>query len=183
LRNFKRTQLGVSSYEFSVALMVVSVGCVFFLSGLVYVQEQAEKTALEQMRAAFEKGLQLEAAHRMASGQEMDIAALFKENPVRWLQHPPSNYLGEYQGSPPKITLRANWYYDVVRHELVYRINLDDHFRFKNGRDMSGAVAKRGTQEIRFSVVDKLALQNPQLKQHPAAGRVSLEPMNEYAWF
>ena len=162
-------QSGATLFEIAVMFAVLSVLGVFLLEGIAYVQEAGEKTAEEQQAAAFELGVQLEAASRMAGGREYEIPSLAGENPARWLESSPQNYLGEFRDRPPKGAKRASWFYDAERGELVYLVSRSEHFRSGPG----------GEKEIRLHVV----VDPPQRINNRSIARVSLRPAREYAWF
>jgi general secretion pathway protein G len=160
---------GVTLLEVAVMFAVIGVLGFFLLEGAAYMQEVSEKTAEEQQAAAFEQGVQLEAASRMAGGRENEIPLLARDNPVQWLESKPQNYLGEFGDGPPKGVKRGTWYYDASRRHLVYLVNRGEHFRPGAGGEM----------EIRLRVV----VDPPQRMGSRAVARVSLHPSEEYAWF
>lgn len=163
------SERGVTLLELAVMFAVLGVLGFFLLEAVAYVQEISEKTAEEQQAAAFERGVQLEAASRMAGGRENEIPLLAGDNPVLWLESKPLNYLGEFSDEPPKGVKRGTWYYDASRHHLVYLVNRGGHFRPGVGGEM----------EIRLRVV----VDPPQRLGSRAVARVSLHPSDEYAWF
>lgn len=160
---------GVTLLEIAVMFAVIGVLGFFLLEGIAYMQEVSEKTAEEQQAAAFEQGVQLEAASRMAGGRENEIPLLAGDNPVLWLESKPTNYLGEFSDGPPKGVKRGTWYYDISRRQLVYLVNRGEHFTSGVG----------GDKEIRLRVI----VDPPPRFGSRAVARVSLHPSEEYAWF
>lgn len=155
---------GISLIELSVVLAAAAVLGYFLLSGIAYVQEAAEKTAMERTVSALEFGLRYEMASRMASGMHWDKAELARSNPVQWLERRPENYLGELQEAPGEAQGRGNWYFDVVTREMVYRVRLDGHFR----------PARKGSKELRWKVVTE----GPDV-----SGGAALRLITSYEWF
>ena len=83
-----------SLLEFSVVLVVIGVAAAYFVDGLYYVQEQAERTVMEATVRNMDSGARMEAAMRSIRGQESSIGELIGSNPVQWLENPPVGYSG-----------------------------------------------------------------------------------------
>lgn len=147
-----------------VSIAIISTLAYVLIEAIGYVQEAAEKTAMERTVSAIEFGLRYEAASRRASGREGEIPGLAKANPVQWLERPPQNYLGELAEDPGPKAPRGAWYFDTRKKELVYRINRGD--RFRSGKD--------GRKEVRWRVV---------IEGADAHGGVALVPLVSYGWF
>lgn len=59
-------------------------------------------------------------AEAVARGGDDDLALLARQNPTRWLQKTPENYLGEYFSLHADGLPRGSWYFDQTAHAFVY---------------------------------------------------------------
>lgn len=120
-------QQGISRLEFAVAIAVFAVLAGVLLERLLYVEEYAEMTAMELTVVNMRTGLRNRMGDLLIHDRVSEIATLADENPVNWLERRPENYLGEFDGRPAE-DVRGRWYYDRLRHEMVYTANLRRHF-------------------------------------------------------
>ena len=151
----KPSRAGFTLIELILVLIVISVLGVTALDRFRYYQERAEKAAMEATLAAFKMGLQLQLAELIVTNKQMAVAQLERENPMRWLQEPPGNYLGEY--TTP--TQPGNWYYAMNEHELVYVPNNSAYLDTR----------RSANKELRFRVAIRYALtRRPVAKRPPA---------------
>lgn len=132
---------GFSLVELAVALAVLSALLYFLLEGVLYMQEMAEKTELEETVRSIDYALRLEAASRLTRAPEPRRTPLEMENPVKWLQTPPRNYLGEME-RPPAYARPPYWYFDRRERQLVYRPNRAEHLTIEGEK----------VKELRFAV-------------------------------
>lgn len=160
-RRLRDKSCGFSLVELAVAIAVLSALLYFLLDRVLYMQEMAEKTEVEETVRSINYALRLEAASRMARGQEKGRVPLEKENPVKWLQTPPRNYLGELE-KPPAHARPAYWYFHSGERQLIYRPNRAEHLMVEKGKD----------KELRFVVRTDENLPHP-----------GLFPYFSYAWF
>jgi prepilin-type N-terminal cleavage/methylation domain-containing protein len=123
----KQRQRGFSLFELVAAITIVVICAGVLLQRVLYLQEVAERTAMDMTIANLRTGLRYKTGDLLIRDKVSEIATLADENPVNWLQNPPDNYLGEFDFSPD-TELRGNWYFDKTRHELVYTINNRRHF-------------------------------------------------------
>lgn len=157
----RRRSRGFGSIDAAVTLALLAALFYVLLDRVLYMQEMSEKTEMEETVRTIEYALRLEAASRLARGKEAGRLPLEDENPVKWLQAPPRNYLGEMVG-PPAHARPAFWYYDPAARQLVYRPNLTAHLR----------IAGLEGKEVRFVV-----------RQADDALAVRLVARPPYAWF
>ena len=132
---YRLRQCGGTLLELVVALAVISVLLYFLLDRMRYSEEMAEKSLMESTAAAMQSALRIETVSRMTRGEAGTIEEMARINPVKWLERPPENYLGEFIGSPPGESRRGAWHFDSRKRELVYRINLAEHFQSGNPAD------------------------------------------------
>lgn len=165
----RRARGGFTLIELIVVIVLVSVVALLGAERLFYYQERAEKAAMDANLASFKMGLQIRSAELTISNQPGSIAALERENPVRWLDTPPSNYAGEYR-SPPEP---GHWYFVPDKAELVYVPNNAAHLK------LSGGTAGELRFKIRFRYDD---IDTADGKRRILAG-VGVVPVTAYEWF
>ncbi|GAB4175901.1 MAG: hypothetical protein Fur0039_18690 [Rhodocyclaceae bacterium] len=154
-----RRRGGFSLLELAVAIALVTGLMYVLLDRIAWVQEMAEKTGMEESVRSIETGLRLEAASRLARG--LATEDLERENPVRWLQAPPRNYLGELERAPASCP-QGCWFYLRDAGSLAFRPGRAEHL------EVAG-----GSREIRFAVAGPDA--------RGAAWR--MVPVRAYRWF
>ncbi len=118
---------GASKFEVFAALAVIGVLASVLLHRMLYLQEVAEMTAMELTVAHIRTGLRYKTADLLMRDKVSEIASLANENPINWLEAPPEDYLGEFDGAPD-ANVRGKWYFDKTRRELVYTVNNRRHF-------------------------------------------------------
>ena len=152
---------GFSLVELAVAIAVLAGLLHLLLDRVLYMQEMAEKTEVEETIRSINYGLRLEAASRLARGPGERLLLLENDNPVKWLAVPPRNYLGEYS-QPPAGAKPAFWYFQPEAKQLIYRPNRSEHLLVKQGRN----------KEIRFVV-----------RMAKGENRPMLHAQSDYFWF
>jgi general secretion pathway protein G len=152
---------GFSLVELAVAVAVLAGLLYFLLDRVLYMQEMAEKTEVEETVRAINYALRLEAASRLTRSAEPGRAPLEKDNPIKWLQSPPLNYLGEMETGPVSAK-PGYWYFHPAERQLIYKPNHVEHLKIEGGSSL----------ELRFVV---LAGGN--------SAQPSLSPYFAYAWF
>jgi prepilin-type N-terminal cleavage/methylation domain-containing protein len=158
---------GFTLIELTVVIVVISLLFLAAAERFLYWEERAEKAAMESVLAAVKMGLQIRAAELMMSNRPSAVAALQIENPMRWLDQPPSNYAGDMDVAAKP----AYWYYDAKDHELVYSPKSNSYLE----------TGQSASKELRFRVTV--------LREANAADgggmlvRVSVLPVREYKWF
>ena len=119
-RRLSGREHGFSLFEFFIAAGVISVIAALLLDRLLDYQEYAERTAMEVTVVNMRSGLRLRVAELMTQDRMHEVGKLINENPVRWLETPPPNYLGELAHPVAKTLPQGNWYFDTTTRELVY---------------------------------------------------------------
>ncbi|MGC2519923.1 MAG: hypothetical protein WA373_12550 [Burkholderiales bacterium] len=130
---------GFSRFEFFVAAGVISLIAALLLDRLLGYQEYAERTAMELTVVNMRSGLRLRTAELMTQDRLHEVGKLINENPVRWLETPPPNYLGELAHPVPTTLPQGNWYFDTTTRELVY-LPRDNLFFMTPWRDRKEAM-------------------------------------------
>ncbi|MDD5177395.1 MAG: hypothetical protein PHQ05_13340 [Sterolibacterium sp.] len=139
MRCIKR-QAGLNHLEFSMALVVIALIWLMELNRFQELQELGEKTAVEMTISHIRSGLRWEMADRIMTKREANIAELAGSNPVRWIEKPPEEYLGEFSAAPPKFP-PGNWYFDTLRKELRYRPILHKNLECPRCERVAGEMA------------------------------------------
>lgn len=165
----KYRQGAVKLVEFAFAASVVAVLAGVLLLHLLDAQEYAEKLAMESTIANMRAGLRAEVGALLIADRASEIAALAGNNPVRWLDKPPENYLGEYAGRPLTDTTGA-WYFDSASAELVYTANSRRHFQPSGDSGYT----------VRLKVIP-VSASGQNVASGPAWVRLAV--LNDYRWF
>jgi len=167
-------EAGFTLFELIVVICIVSVMGFILLDRLQVYREGAEKAVMEQTAAAIKSALQMRVASYMIHGREDEMENLRTENPVKWLQERPNNYAGEFYADAYARVRPGSWYFDLTRMELIYVVNLGDHFR--PGPDSRKWVRYRVRIEYE-KVPEKDAAPRKVLSA------VSYVPVQAYTWF
>lgn len=162
--------IGASKLEAMVAVLLVSILGGVLLDRLLLYQEMGEKTAMETTVINLRTGLRLSIAELMLNDRMQDIGVLAEMNPVKWLDKPPPNYIGEMDNPKADAIPPGNWYYDRGSRQLVYKPN---HSRLlKIDADQE--------KLIRFQVVARMQSGNGHAP--PAVQGVALSLLSPYDW-
>jgi hypothetical protein len=165
--------LGFSRFESMVVITLIAILMGALLQRLLFLEEVAEKTAMETTVVNIRTGLRYKVITLMIAGRTQDLPQLLDQNPIHWLENPPINYLGEFNSLADTDILPGNWYFDVLTKRLSYRLNLDAHFVSK----------KNGASEIQFKAIlstQKSELGNSEIN---ALFGVRLNPISDDKWF
>jgi len=127
-RRLLSREQGSSLFEFFIAAGVIGLIAAVLLDRLLDYQAYAERTAMEVTVVNMRSGLRLRVAELMTQDRMPEVGKLVNENPVRWLETPPPNYLGELAHPVPKTLEQGNWYFDTTGRELVYLPRSDRFF-------------------------------------------------------
>jgi prepilin-type N-terminal cleavage/methylation domain-containing protein len=158
---------GFTLLELVVVICIASILATVFVERLFYYQERAEKAALELVLARMKMGLQIRMAELIMTRRQREVAALELENPMQWVEEPPSNYIGEYSS----VVTPGNWYYAAHEHEMVYVPSRDSYL----------VIGNSGAKDLRFRVVVPIQADPATGGQTPAG--VGIRPVREYKWF
>ena len=168
------SESGFTLFELIVAITVVVVLAGALLNRLQYYQEQAEKTAMQQVAGVLQSALTLKYGRLLTSGTESGAAALAIENPINWLAKIPENYSGEFYDVTPRSVAPGNWVFDLKSRNLIYVMDRSDHF----------TPGKDGRKWVRYHVnlLYEPAPSTPVKKNKELVG-ILFEPMEPYRWF
>ncbi|HZW86889.1 MAG TPA: prepilin-type N-terminal cleavage/methylation domain-containing protein [Gallionella sp.] len=166
---------GFTLIELVIVIIIISVLAGLLLNRFLFYQEQAEKTAMEQVAGAIQSALVMEYGKILIRGKPADALALARDNPMNWLQKKPRNYVGEYYDPTPLTTGSGNWLFDLKSRDLIYVVRSASYF--KPGKD--------GKKWIRFHVAlnyDTARLPSSQSAAPELTGTL-FEPVEPYSWF
>jgi prepilin-type N-terminal cleavage/methylation domain-containing protein len=171
------TSKGFTLIELVVVITIIVVLMGAFLNRALFYQEQAEKTAMEQVAGAIQSALTMQYGQILTRGKSSDVAALAKDNPMNWLQKKPLNYSGEFYDPSPFSVPSGSWMFDLRSRDLIYVVHIANYF--KPGRD--------GKKWIRFHVaVNHENSRLPSLQNAPREFELTgllFEPVEPYSWF
>ena len=163
---------GHTRFELLVAVCLIAILAGVLLERLLYYQEQAERTAMETTIMHIRSGMRWHVADLMTQQRSHEIGAMLEQNPVRWLQRPPAGYLGALTELPEGGVPGGSWYFDSLRHELVYVPQLK--------RFLSGGLEGR---EIRFQVQAKISTWKKNGDAAENAEGIDISVGQPYRWF
>ncbi len=166
---------GFTLIELVVVITIIVVLMGMFLNRVLFYQEQAEKTAMEEVAGAIQSALTMQYGQILTRGKPSDVAALAQDNPMNWLQKKPRNYSGEFYDPTPLSVASGNWMFDLKSRDLIYVMRNANYF--KPGRD--------GKKWIRFHVAvnyEKSRLPSLQNAPRELTGLL-FEPVEPYSWF
>ncbi|MDR1229246.1 MAG: hypothetical protein LBK55_09595 [Azoarcus sp.] len=171
-----RRQRGMSMLEFMACCLAVIFLFAGYLRATRHYQEEMEEIAVRLTISRIQVGMALDWAKRINSGENRKgIDELAGANPVRWLEEPPYNYLGELRSPKIERLEPGKWFFDLARKELVYIVDNGDNLTLKNSFDR--------IKTLRWSV--RLASPGAGNTQDalPEFGDLTIAPVYEYRWF
>ena len=176
----RQKRRGFTLLELAVVAVIVGILAAALLNRVVFYQEQAEKTAMEQTLGTLRSALHLQIANLLVHGDLAGINRLADQNPMNWLAEKPQNYVGEYYAPREGLIATSSWYFDPHEKNLVYLANNTAHLH----------TAKSEANRIRFSLKLVTVADVPQpdaipeeaARQKAVAG-VALTPVLPYEWF
>ncbi len=133
LQVLPRLSKGFTLLELVVVITIIVFLMGLFMNRMMFYQEQAEKTAMEQVAGALQSALTLQYGQILTRGKPSDAAALALDNPMNWLQKKPRNYSGEFYDPTSQAVVPGNWMFDLKTRDLIYVVR-DGHY-FKPGKD------------------------------------------------
>ena len=113
-------QTGITRFELLNSIFIICVLAVVLLHQLLRYQDLAKTAVMEMTVTNMRSGLRLRVAELMMANRSDEISKLVGQNPVQWLQAPPSNYRGIAAIADRRTLQRESWYFDPERHELFH---------------------------------------------------------------
>ncbi len=93
----------------------------YLLHVLDRTSDQAEQQALEAAIHNLHTGMQVAKHEAITYGRGEPANEWEGSNPIRWLQNPPGNYVGECSGAIRANLKESLWCFDPSKGELVFR--------------------------------------------------------------
>ena len=119
------------------AVLFVLIG--LLVMGLLWAlsdaKARAEKQMLELVVRNMRTGMQLAMGEALIGQREGEIASWAGENPIRWLDQPPREYLGECSEEERKNLSGGQWCFEREMRDLVYRPHSGDRLQSSNEQD------------------------------------------------
>ena len=171
-----RVQCGLTLIELMVCCLLALLLFLGYLRATRHYQEEMEEIAVRLTISRIQVGMALEWAHRISVGENrLGIEELVGANPVRWLEEPPYNYLGELKAPKLEKLEPGRWLFDLGRKELVYIVDTGNNLTLKNNLE--------GTKALRWSVRLARTASGEEKNTPPEFGELKLVPVYEYRWF
>ncbi|WP_342114827.1 type II secretion system protein [Pseudoduganella sp. OTU4001] len=160
----QKRQRGASYFEFAVVVIIFAILSGILLRKMQFYQVESERLTVQQVATSLRAALASRAVSLYLRGNEAEVKALARQNPMEWLERRPSNYAGEFESPKPGVVPDGYWYFDKSTATLSYLLKERELF---GGND-----AKRLNFKVKFA-------QNPSniTNNHegPGIGGVTLE--------
>jgi hypothetical protein len=122
---------------------IVGVLAAVLLERLLTYAEVAEKAAMEATISRLHTALYAQMAYLALRGEYEAIDSKSEQSPFAVADVKSSNYLGEFDGIPAGGGEGGKWFYDRLRHELVYVPNLKRYFSSAGGEPTPAVIRYR----------------------------------------
>ncbi len=112
-------------------LIIIFLLIIFIMVAMEKIWElrvAAERTAVTVMLGNMRSALGIEVARLAAQGRVQEIARHDGGDPMLVMRQPHPNYLGHISNADPAAIPGYNWYYDVDKGLLVYRVANEEAF-------------------------------------------------------
>jgi hypothetical protein len=162
-----RSQRGAGYTEFAVVASVLGILLTVFLLRVQDYHDEAERVVVKQVVSQLRTTLAVQAGALYLRGNRDELAVLAEQNPMRWLERAPANYLGEYDAPAASNIAPGHWYFDRERHTLSYVWSVREYF--------FAAPRKRSDFRVEFRRNEGKLTDS---HSSPAAGGLSLEQIN-----
>ena len=152
-------------FGLAIVICIYGVLIVTSMERLRRYRAEAEIAEVNWNVSAIRSSLYTEVLRRVMRGKEREIPALIGDNPMRYLDKLPTNYLGELDRPDVTTLPTGNWYFDKGEIELVYLL--------KNGKYLENQYPNMLKFKVKFTGLPK----NPAKPQDvpPRAKGVVLE--------
>jgi prepilin-type N-terminal cleavage/methylation domain-containing protein len=167
--NLKLRSRGFALIELMLVVIIVGMLATVVLDRMLYYQERAEKAVMDATLAAIKMGLQVRLAELIITNRQAAVAQLERDNPMLWLDEPPSTYRGEYR-SPAET---GNWYFAADARQLVYVPNKTSYLQWNQA----------DSRELRFQVRLRYDDIETVAGKVRAPTGIAIVPAQPYRWF
>lgn len=168
--NAPKQQKGFTLFEIVVVVLLIGILMTFAIDRMLRLQIAAERVSVQQVIAALQSAVNLEAAELVVSKGLNSIRTFENSNPMNYLTDLPYNYIGEMSDNISHENHTNSWYFDAQQHTLVYIVKNVSYFE----------TSVSGTPRIRLQVV-------PVYKDndHGRAGKIrgiTIKSLDTYSW-
>jgi len=161
-------QGGASYFEFAIVAIIFAILTGVLLQKLNSYQQEAERLAVQQVVASLRAALASKAASLYLKGNEAEMMALLRRNPMELLEHAPQNYAGEFDSGAAGSVKEGQWYFDRSSATLSYLLNAHSIF--------GGDSAKHLNFKVKFAQIPSNITN---IHEGPGPGGVTLEQIND----
>lgn len=149
-----RYQRGLTIFEVTLIVIMLGVLMVIFMEKTLRLDVQGERIKLDAVIAQLRSAVAIEFVNRVVHEGGIDSTlSLRHDNPMRYLQITPPDYLGELAQAPPGGVGPGVWYFDRQDQVLVYTVRNGAYFRSA----LEGGARARFVLELVYSDVNRNA--------------------------
>lgn len=163
---------GFTLLELMYVTVLVSILFAIFLERMSRYQEYAEMTVMETTVRNIQSGIRWHVAQLMTEDRMDEADDIPRQNPVKWLDIAPMDYIGAFNTPTQQRIPEGSWYFDTSRMELVYVPRLKRFIEQPSGDDKS----------IRFKVIAKIPASTGPDGNRYAQG-IEIIKLTPYRWF
>ena len=136
-------QRGAGYLEFAVVAIVFAILTGILLRKMEFYQEEGERLAVQQVVTSLRAARASRSVSLYVRGNEAEIEALARQNPMDWLERRPPNYAGEFDAPAAGTVPAGHWYFDRKTATLSYLLNKREYF--------IGSDSKRLNFKVKFA--------------------------------
>lgn len=120
---------GFTLIELVIVISIIAVLAGMLMNRVLFYQEMAEKSAMQQVAGSLQSAMILQYGHRMASNMGSWVKEISTDNPMNWLVQKPKNYAGEFINVNTSALEPGNWAFNLATHELIYVPKHTEYFK------------------------------------------------------
>lgn len=129
--------MGRIRFDFAVTVSIICIIATFLLHSLRQMQNGVDKMIHDAELNNLRLSLAESWVHRQVTYQTVDTKNLVNTNPMRLINEPPKNYIGEKTTRP--VNKYKVWYFDINKKELVYVYSSNEEARYVLVSHVQGA--------------------------------------------
>jgi general secretion pathway protein G len=164
----RQRQVGSGYFEFAIVAIIFAILAGLLLQKMQFYQAEAERLAVERTVTSLRAALANRVTSLFLKGNDSEVAALARQNPMLWLERLPPNYAGETSGGREENLEKGYWYYDRQAATLLYVLNNKDFFGESNVKHLKF--------KVKFAEHPSNVTKN---HEGPGLGGVALERIDE----
>ncbi len=121
-------QHGFSLFEIVVVILLIGVLVSAAIDRLLQLQIETERISVKHVIGVLESAVYMQTAEIVLRQGLGSLREMENTNPVDYLEKPPDNYAGKKSGAAAEGVPVSNWYFDSVKHVLVYKVKNIKYF-------------------------------------------------------